>query len=150
MATDFEPLKKYNDFKYYEKKPYPSAKYYVTPFYLSLLPVIPGNVTSPDQLINNPPTKWEVVSIGWNGTTAKISDVADNYFWAKKYCNKLKTDIDIKPEILDEYGSRFYTCNFEENNRILEVHNLGRNVRLLIDEKTLKQKRSTLESLMSK
>lgn len=117
----FEPLKENKYFPYKEEKDNPNDKFYKTNYRLYVLPVIPDSIKTSEEL-NQTKLKMEVVLIEWSDTK---KNKEDSYFWSIDMCKNFSSDISIKPEILDSYDSKMYSCRFIYKERELEIRNIG-------------------------
>lgn len=117
----FEPLKENKYFPYKEEKDKPSDKFYKTNFRLYVLPVIPDSIKTTEEL-NKSKLKMEVVLIEWSDSK---KNKEESYYWSINMCKNFSSDIKVKPEILDLYDSKTYSCRFIIQDRELEIRNIG-------------------------
>jgi hypothetical protein len=120
----FEPLKESKYFPYKEKKEKSDDKFYETNYRLYLLPVIPDSIKTIEEL-STTKLDMEVTFIEWSD---KKKNREDAYFWALEMCKTFKADIKTKPEILDNYESKTYFCEFKKDNRMLAINNMMESV----------------------
>jgi len=113
----FQPKENHKFFEYAEKREKPKDKYVRTSFRLYLLPVIPPEITTIDQL-NEAKLKWEVSVIEWSNDP-KTKD--DAYYWAIDLCKTFAVDISVNPEITDHFDSKWYECTFSTDDREFKV-----------------------------
>lgn len=145
----FQPLEESKTFEYKEKKKTPTDEYYTTSFNLYLLPIIPSSVKTIDDLNKAKLDQVEVALIEWSDLKA---DKDSAYFWVLEMCKTFSADMSVKAEISDSYESKSYHCNFYQDNRRLEINNIGELVafKLAFDKSTFDKKIEAIDSTIRK
>lgn len=143
----FKPKDEHKFFKYVEKRKKPKDKYFETSFRLYLIPVIPPTITTVEQL-DKAKLDWEVTVIEWSNDAPKKEDA---YFWAIDLCKTFAVDIEVKPEITDEYNSKWYECTFSAGDREFKVSSLySKSVQLSFKRAVSDKKQETVDNILRK
>jgi hypothetical protein len=144
----FEPLKESKYFPYKEEKKKSDDKFYETNYRLYLLPIIPDSIKTIEEL-SSAKLDMEVTVIEWSDKKANEKEA---FFWAKDMCQTFSADIKVKPEILDNFESKAYYCEFKKDNRMLKINNLMESVyfSLEYDKDFLDKKNEQLEEKVRK
>jgi hypothetical protein len=144
----FEPLKESKYFPYKDKKKKSDDKFYETNYRLYLLPIIPDSIKTIEEL-SSAKLDMEVTVIEWSDKKANEQEA---FFWAKDMCQTFSADIKVKPEILDNFESKAYYCEFKKDNRMLKINNLMESVyfSLQYDKDFLDKKNEQLEEKVRK
>ncbi len=121
----FEPLKANPEFEYKEERIKPDEKYYTTSFRAYILPVLPSDITTMEQLRS----RWQKVQhrvalIEWQ---KKMPSEEDAYFRSLDYCKTFAASLNVAPEITDIYDTigKWYSCKFTSGEREFEIRNAG-------------------------
>lgn len=143
----FQPKKEYKAFEYVEKRENPDDQYFKSSFRLYLLPVIPPEIKTIEQL-GGAKTNWEVTIIEWSNDAKTKKDA---YYWAIDLCKTFGIDISIEPEIIDYYEKDWYECTFSSDDRVFEVSSLySRSIKLSYKEEVDEAKNDALERTIRK
>lgn len=147
----FQPLKEYKAFKYIEKRNKPEDKIYTTSFRLHLTLTPPQKASLSLSEIEWSDYKLEVVQIAWS---EKEAEKDSGYYWAISLCEDIKTDLGIKPVIVDTFNieRKEYQCSFIEGEKILDIRYRykTKNFDLSYVQPILKKKKDAAEEITRK
>jgi hypothetical protein len=118
----FQPLSVNPKFEYTESKKNSWDEYFTTTYRLYLLPVIPKSIESIDELKNLKFDTAEIALISWSN---KLKDDSAAYYWAVDMCKTFEADIGKKSESHDDYKLEIHSCAFRNEDRILNINNIG-------------------------
>lgn len=143
----FQPEKEYKGFEYVEMHENPEDEMFRTSFNMTLLPVIPSNISTIEEL-NKVDLKWQVTSIKWS---LKSETEGKAYYWAYNLCEIFRADISEEPEILDSRD--MYACTFSSGDREFELYitsGIYKNLSLSYTIKTFDEKHEAVEKKLRK
>lgn len=158
----FQPIKQIEAFPYIENKK-PGQEFFSTSYRAYLVPVLPANIKTLEELKGLTTQQYEVGLIEWAEQIGKDRDgkqQQQDYAWAESLCRTFEADLGIKPEVLDQWrpegdkttllGS-FHSCTFKEGDRQLEVNSFpGRRVTLKFTPEVSKAKEEAIEKAVRK
>lgn len=118
-------------FPYVEKKKNSKDEFYETSFHVYVLPIIPSNIDSIEELEKLDHINVEIIMIDWSdfpkedNNKTKEDIKKDCYYWAFDLCKTFEAHFSIKPKIEDNYENKIYICKFASDERELIVTGMG-------------------------
>jgi hypothetical protein len=120
----FKPSKEYAGFPYSEWSSDPSNRFPRTTFRLYLLPIIPENITTSEQLAeltNSEDLEFEIALIEWRREPEGETADREAYWDARRLCATFSLDFSVKPEFRNDWDWHKYQCDFTQGDRLFSI-----------------------------